>query len=79
MALASRVCNDTKQLVAHKKQQFLDNVRVLEELAKPDCNIEILKSYKGFGGLKQCFWNRELYGKLMRAIRANVEIGRAHV
>lgn len=63
---------NSKPLPPHKVQQFIENVRVLDELAKPDSNIEILKSYKGFGGLKRCFWNKTLYGQLMRAIRANV-------
>lgn len=72
MTLASRVCNDTKQISAHKVQQFIENIRVLDELAKDSPDIEILKSYKGFGGLKRCFWDRTLYGQLMRAIRSNV-------
>ncbi len=63
-----------KPLPPHKVQQFIENVRVLDELAKPVSNIEILKSYKGFGGLKRCFWDKNLYGQLMRAIRANVGV-----
>lgn len=64
----------SKPLPPHKVQQFIENVRVLDELAKPDSNIEVLKSYKGFGGLKRCFWDKNLYGQLMRAIRANVGV-----
>lgn len=65
---------NNKPLPPHKVQQFIENVRVLNELAKPDSSIEILKSYKGFGGLKRCFWDKNLYGQLMRAIRANVGV-----
>lgn len=65
---------NSKPLPPHKVQQFIENVRVLDELAKPNSNIEVLKSYKGFGGLKRCFWDKNLYGQLMRAIRANVGV-----
>jgi type I restriction-modification system DNA methylase subunit len=60
-----------QQLPLHKVEQFISNVRVIEEMAKNEPNIETLKNYKGFGGLKRCFWDRTLYGQLMRAIRAN--------
>lgn len=59
-------------LLNNKIQQFRDNVGIFTELAKNESNINILKSYKGFGGLKRCFWDRSLYGQLMRSIRANV-------
>ena len=45
----------SKPLPPHKVQQFIENVRVLDELARPDSNVEVLKSYKGFGGLKMGF------------------------
>ncbi|MBX9868132.1 MAG: SAM-dependent methyltransferase [Burkholderiales bacterium] len=61
-----------KQILAsHKVQQFINNVRVIEEMAKSEPNLEVLKSYQGFGGLKRCFWDKTLYGQIMRAIRAN--------
>lgn len=66
--------NNKKQpavLPSHKVQQFINNVRVIEEMAKPEPNLDILKSYQGFGGLKRCFWDKTLYGQIMRAIRAN--------
>ena len=62
---------NNQTLPLHKLEQFISNVRVLEELAKPLANPEILKQYKGFGGLRNCFWDRQLYGQIMRAIRAN--------
>ncbi len=52
-------------------EQFIANVKTIEELAKPNYNAEILKQYKGFGGLRNCFWDKKLYGQIMRAIRAN--------
>ncbi len=58
-------------LPLHKMEQFIANVRVLEELAKPTPNVNILKQYKGFGGLSRCFWDKQLYGQVMRAIRTN--------
>ncbi|MBX9865467.1 MAG: SAM-dependent methyltransferase [Burkholderiales bacterium] len=58
-------------LPLHKLEQFITNVRVLEELAKSNPEREILKQYKGFGGLRNCFWDKQLYGQVMRAIRAN--------
>ena len=62
---------DKKQLPSHKIEQFISNVRVIEELAKAKPDTSMLKTYKGFGGLKRCFWDKTLYGQLMRAIRAN--------
>lgn len=62
---------NNQPLPAVKVQQFINNIRVIEELAKEQPDIELLKTYKGFGGLKKCFWERNLYGQLMRAIRAN--------
>lgn len=48
-----------KQILAsHKVQQFINNVRVIEEMAKSEPNLEVLKSYQGFGGLKRCFWDK---------------------
>lgn len=52
-----------------KLEQFLSNIRVLKELNKKHPNIEILKEYSGFGGLRQCFNSKRLYGMLMREIR----------
>ncbi|MBY0379302.1 MAG: N-6 DNA methylase [Burkholderiales bacterium] len=52
-----------------KVEQFLANIQVISELSKVNPNIDILKSYQGFGGLKQCFNSKQLYGKLMQAIR----------
>lgn len=61
-----------KELAINKIQQFVDNVSVFNELAKPISDVNVLKSYKGFGGLKRCFWDKSLYGQLMGSIRANV-------
>ena len=61
-------------LALHKVEQFISNVRIIEELAKDSPDIQKLKSYKGFGGLKRCFWDKNLYGQVMRAIRANFGI-----
>ncbi len=63
--------NNNQTLPLHKLEQFIANVKVLEELAKPTPKPEILKKYKGFGGLRNCFWDKQLYGQIMRAIRAN--------
>lgn len=60
-----------KTLPLHKIEQFIANIRVLEELSKSNPNAEILKQYNGFGGLSRCFWDKQLYGQIMRAIRAN--------
>lgn len=66
---------DKKRLPVHKIEQFIGNIKVIEELAKNQPDIEVLKSYKGFGGLKRCFWdNKALFGQLMRAIRSNFGI-----
>ena len=62
---------NTQTLPLHKLEQFIANVRILEELAKAKPDNAILKQYKGFGGLRSCFWNKQLYGQIMRAIRAN--------
>lgn len=63
--------NNNQTLPLHKLEQFIANVKILEELAKPSPKAEILKHYKGFGGLRNCFWDKQLYGQIMRAIRAN--------
>ncbi|HRG61680.1 MAG TPA: N-6 DNA methylase [Burkholderiales bacterium] len=63
--------NNNQTLPLHKLEQFIANVKVLEELAKSNPKPEILKKYKGFGGLRNCFWDKQLYGQIMRAIRAN--------
>lgn len=60
-----------KELPAHKLEQFAKNITVLEELAKDNSNSEILRQFRGFGGLSQVFWQPSLYGRLMRSIRAN--------
>lgn len=57
-------------LPIEKINQFISNVEILEELATTKIP-ETLKQFKGFGGLGQCFWNKKLYGRIMRAIRAN--------
>lgn len=65
---------NNQNLPIHKIEQFINNIRVIEEMAKNQPDIEVLKSYKGFGGLKRCFWDKALFGQLMRAIRANFGI-----
>lgn len=62
---------NNKPIAPHKIAQFIANLNVINELAKPEPNIDVLKQYNGFGGLKRCFWDKNLYGQLMRAIRAN--------
>ena len=52
--------------------QFEKNIIALQELSKTNPNINVLKEYKGFGGLRDGFYNKQLYGSLMSAIRANV-------
>lgn len=61
-----------------KMEQFLANVNVLAELGRSKPRIDILKSYKGFGGLRQCFNSKALYGMLMREIRYNFGKEREH-
>lgn len=63
--------NNNRTLPLHKLEQFIANIRVLDELAKPSPKINKLKQFKGFGGLRNCFWDKQLYGQIMRAIRAN--------
>lgn len=60
-----------RELPLAKVQQFLNNVEVINEMSKEKPNMDLLANYKGFGGLKNCFWDKTLYGQLMRAIRAN--------
>lgn len=59
-----------KQIPLKKAKQFLNNIKVMKELNSPTIiNRELLKSFQGFGGLKQCFWHKKLFGRLMREIR----------
>ncbi|MCC2624913.1 MAG: hypothetical protein K0R14_786 [Burkholderiales bacterium] len=69
--LGSKNFNKNIPIPPFKLNQFIDNVRAIEELAKIKPDVEKLKGYKGFGGLKRCFWDKNLYGQLMRAIRSN--------
>lgn len=62
---------ENKPIAQHKIDQFIDSTLVIDELAKEKPDIAKLKSYKGFGGLKRCFWDKKLYGRLMAAIRNN--------
>ncbi len=59
----------TEELDAKKVEQFMNNVKIIYELSKNHPNIDILKSYKGFGGLKKCFNSKKLYWSLMSSIR----------
>ncbi|MBY0379681.1 MAG: SAM-dependent methyltransferase [Burkholderiales bacterium] len=61
-----------------KTEQFLANIQIITELNTSHPNIDLLKSYKGFGGLKQCFNSKQLYGKLMNAIRGIAGKEREH-
>ena len=61
-----------------KVEQFLANVNVLAELGQNKPKIDILKAYRGFGGLRQCFNSKQLYGMLMREIRHNFGKEREH-
>jgi hypothetical protein len=45
---------NNQNLPIHKIEQFINNIRVIEEMANNQPDIEVLKSYKGFGGLKRC-------------------------
>lgn len=58
-------------LPIEKVEQFINNVKIINELAKPQPDINLLKTYQGFGGLRDCFWDKQLYGQIMRGIRAN--------
>ena len=58
-------------LPLYKIEQFSANIKAIEELTKDSPNMQVLKGYNGFGGLGECFWDKQLYGQLMRAIRAN--------
>jgi type I restriction-modification system DNA methylase subunit len=58
-----------KPLAPTKVAQFISNINVINELSKDKPNHEILSGFQGFGGLKQCFWDKNLYGQLMRGIR----------
>ncbi len=67
---------EKEQIAEHKVAQFIANVKAIEELAtKNSPNMQILKAYMGFGGLGECFWDKRLYGYLMRAIRTNFGAG----
>lgn len=68
----------TAEIDTKKVAQYLANINVLAELAKNKPRIDILKSYKGFGGLKQCFNSKQLYGRLMYQIRQNFGKEREH-
>ena len=68
-----------KQAIEIKKmEQFLANITVLAELSQTHPKIEVLKNYKGFGGLRQCFNSKQLYGMLMREIRGNFGKDKEH-
>lgn len=68
-----------KQTIEIKKvEQFMANVAVLAELGQSKPDKEVLKTYKGFGGLRQCFNSKQLYGMLMREIRNNFGKEREH-
>ncbi|MBP9742843.1 MAG: SAM-dependent DNA methyltransferase [Burkholderiales bacterium] len=59
-----------KQVIEIKKlEQFLSNIKVLNELNQKSPRMNVLKSYSGFGGLRQCFNSKQLYGMLMRELR----------
>ena len=62
-----------------KMEQFLANIKVLNELGQGNPRNGILKSYKGFGGLRQCFNSKTLYGMLMHSIRKNFSKQQEHV
>lgn len=51
-----------KEVIEIKKlEQFLFNLKILQELNKKDPKIKLLKLYQGFGGLRQCFNSQALY------------------
>lgn len=52
-----------------KIEQFLHNIKILIELGGKSPNKSVLKTYKGFGGLRSCFNSKGLYGMLMKEIR----------
>lgn len=52
-----------------KFEQVINNATVILELAKPEPNIEVLKQYKGFGGIGQCFRSDKLTGMVLASIR----------
>ena len=60
-----------KQVIEIRKlEQFLSNIKVLNELKQPNPRLEVLKSYSGFGGLQQCFNSKQLYGAMMCELRS---------
>lgn len=61
--------NIEQNIASTKIQQFMHNIEVIEHLSSNSPDINLLKSYKGFGGLKQCFNSKRLYGRLMHSIR----------
>jgi type I restriction-modification system DNA methylase subunit len=61
--------NNQQAIEIRKLEQFLANIKVLKELQEPKPNYAILKSYQGFGGIRQCFNSKSLYGMLMRELR----------
>ena len=52
-----------------KYEQVVNNATCILELAKPEPNIEVLKQYRGFGGIGQCFQSEKLMGMILASIR----------
>ncbi|MBY0380091.1 MAG: SAM-dependent methyltransferase [Burkholderiales bacterium] len=52
-----------------KFEQVVNNATVILELAKSEPNTRVLKQYKGFGGIGQCFQSEKLTGMVLASIR----------
>jgi SAM-dependent methyltransferase len=52
-----------------KFEQVINNATVILELAKPEPSIEVLKQYRGFGGVGQCFHSQKLTSMILASIR----------
>ena len=52
-----------------KFEQVIHNATVILELAKSEPSIEVLKQYRGFGGVGQCFHSQKLTSMILASIR----------
>ena len=60
---------EQQTIAINKLEQFLTNIKALKELRHDKPKVDILKSYRGFGGLRQCFNSKQLYAMLMNELR----------
>ena len=57
-----------KDIESKKIEQFIHNIKIMEHLTEENPDINLLKSYKGFGGLKSCFSSKTLYKQLINSL-----------